>query len=431
MKKISLFLVLICAAVAMWAQTAEEVKQVRTAAERGDTEAQLQLGYCYANGLGGLSLNATEAVKWFRKSADKGFAPAQCVLGGCYENGVEGVIAVDFYEAVKWYRKSAEQGFAEAQCNLGNAYASGAGGLTQSNDEAIKWWKKSAEQNFFQAQFYLGYYYKSQNNTTTSLYWFEKALSNAKENRKTVPQEMKTEFDKNYIQPVEKEISELKTPTPKTASYLSTSTTDVSFTASGGTKTITVSTDGSSYDVAYLPTWCSVSKSNGYFTLSCEGNTGDARADWFKVKSDSKEVRIDVSQSAGVKQPSAKIENIWVEHNFLCGYNRKCLKIHIKFSTDEMLYKQGSCNAYFSFQNGNKLIDYNGLYKATDGQVSVGESFKPPYESTVYNDFALVIPHDEFHLGRGSYYLKFYVGIFDNNGNQIATSNYVDFTYNY
>ncbi|MDR2424426.1 MAG: SUMF1/EgtB/PvdO family nonheme iron enzyme, partial [Prevotellaceae bacterium] len=222
------------------------------------------------------------------------------------------------------------------------------------------------------------------------------------------------------------------------ASYLTTDGTNFTFDSDGiNGLPITVSTDGSSWEVSLLPSWCSVKdKTGNSFRLVVNPNSGAARSDWFKVKSGNKEVRIEVKQTAGkqttgTKGTSAQIENIWVDHNFSCGYNRKCLKIHIKFTVNGMLHKQGHCNAYFSFQNGNKLIDSNRQYRATDGQVSVGESFKPSHESAVFNDFALVIPHDEFHLGRGSYYLKFYVCIFDNNGNQIATSNYVDFTYNY
>jgi hypothetical protein len=357
MKKLILFGIIICTSISMLAQTAAEIQQIRTAAERGDAEAQAALGLCYYAGQG-VAQNNSEALKWIRKSAEKDYVPAQVLSGAFYYGGI------------------------------------------------------GTEQN-----------------TETSLYWCEKAYKNwGKMSAEMIEMLSQQGITKSFLENI---INELKTPTPKTATYLTTSTTEAGFSASGGTKTITVSTDGSSYDVSYLPTWCSVSKSSGYFTLVCEGNTGDARTDWFKVKSDSKEIRIDVSQSAGVKLPSAKIENIWVEHNFFCGYNRKCLKIHVKFTVDAMLYKQGNCNAYFYFQNGNRLTDYNGQYNTTDGQVSVGESFKPSYESAVYNDFTLAIPHDEFHLGRGAYYLKFNVCIFDNNGNQIATSNYVDFTYSY
>ncbi|MDR3235565.1 MAG: BACON domain-containing protein [Prevotellaceae bacterium] len=234
---------------------------------------------------------------------------------------------------------------------------------------------------------------------------------------------------------VKKRVSNITSGTPNTtttraATYLTTNITDISFSETGGTQNITVSTDGKSYDVSLLPSWCSVSKSSGSFTLTCHANSGDTRTDWFKVKSDEKEARINVSQLGGVKAQSASIEKIWVEHNVSCGWNRFGMKIHVKFHVNGMLNKQGRCAAYFYFQNGNELKDYNGQYKSSDGRVAVGDSFKATYENSVWNDYSLVLPYDELHLNRGAYYLKFFVGIFDNNSKQIATSEYVNFTYN-
>lgn len=169
MKKLFVLLSLLCISISLWAQTASELEQIRSQANMGNPEAQLQLGFCYANGLGGLAINFTEAVKWFRKSADKGYAIAQCIMGTYYEMGIEDVITSNPNEAVKWYRKSAEQGYAEAQLYLGNCYLNGFGGVTQSTEEAVRWYKKSAEQGYFQAQCTLGMYYKSIGNNTTAL----------------------------------------------------------------------------------------------------------------------------------------------------------------------------------------------------------------------------------------------------------------------
>ena len=106
------------------------------------------------------------------------------------------------------------------------------------------------------------------------------------------------------------------------------------------------------------------------------------------------------------------------------------MNIHVKFSVRGMLNKQGTCNAYFSFNGGNMLNDYNGLYKAGNGQVAHGMPFTPPYEDATYNDFILFMPYNELHLGTGSHNLKFTIGIFDDNNNQIAISNDVYFTSN-
>ena len=55
-------------------------------AEKGDAEAQLNLGYCYDMGKG-VAEDKAEAVKWYRKAADQGDTQAQYNLGVCYCNG--------------------------------------------------------------------------------------------------------------------------------------------------------------------------------------------------------------------------------------------------------------------------------------------------------------------------------------------------------
>lgn len=119
-----------------------EFKKTLSAAEKGDADAQFNLGHMYRIGRG-VTKDEYEAVKWFRKAAEQGEAKAQNSLGVCYDRG-EGVTKDDA-EAVKWFRKSAEQGYAFAQYNLGVMYASGRG-VTKDEREAEKWFRKAAEQ---------------------------------------------------------------------------------------------------------------------------------------------------------------------------------------------------------------------------------------------------------------------------------------------
>ena len=85
MKKVIVLCIMFCATMSIWAQT---VSDVRTAAERGDAEAQFVLGMFYHNGYQ-VSQSNTEALKWFRKSAEKDFPPAQVYLGAFYYAGIE------------------------------------------------------------------------------------------------------------------------------------------------------------------------------------------------------------------------------------------------------------------------------------------------------------------------------------------------------
>lgn len=435
MKKIIILLGLICISISsLRAQTAGEVEQIRSQANMGNAEAQFELAFCYINGLGGLPVDYAEAVKWVRKSAAKGYAVAECSLGIYYEIGIEGVITPDPEEAVKWYKKSAGQGYAEAQFYLGNCFLNGAGGLTQSNEEAVKWYKKSAEQDFLQAEAMLGIYYKNMGDRTTALYWFEKAYTTAKESRKELEKEMLEEFDENFTKPLEVEINEMKKPAVTQATYLTASSTSLYFNSGGSTSTITVSTDGASFDVSLLPSWCSVvNKTNNSFQIVCQSNSGAVRKDWFKVKSDDKEVRIEVEQAAGAKTPSAEFGSIRVVHNvFENPYNifsRKGMQIYINFSVSGMLNKQGDCVVWFYFENGNILKDYNGAYRASDGQVATSSRFKSTYENARWDNFVIFMPYDELHLSRGSHSLKFKIGLFDHNDRQMETSDYIIFTY--
>lgn len=126
-------------------------------------------------------------------------------------------------------------------------------------------------------------------------------------------------------------------------------------------------------------------------------------------------------------QTSAEIEKVWVDFD-VYENNQKGMRIHLKFSVDNMLNKQGSCVAWFYFSNGTALKDYNSRYRTSGGQVSTSEEYKPGYTSSIFKDFKMFIPYDELHLAEGEQSLKFDLGIFDNNSKQIAISEYQNFS---
>ena len=132
-----------------------EFLEFQAKAEKGDAEAQFNLGFCYDDGRG-VAKDSKEAVKWYRKAAEQDYAPAQFNLGYCYANG-QG-IGKDKAEAVKWFRKAAEQNYAPAQSNLGYCYDNGRG-VEKDPEEATKWYRKAAEQGHPEAQLNLGYCY--------------------------------------------------------------------------------------------------------------------------------------------------------------------------------------------------------------------------------------------------------------------------------
>lgn len=223
-------------------------------------------------------------------------------------------------------------------------------------------------------------------------------------------------------------------------SYLtvnSKTSVSTSFSSDGGNRTFFVNTDGDSYTIEYLPSWCTITnKGEKTFVLNCSKNTlTSSRTDWFKVKSGEQSVKVEISQQANDNVVSGAIEKVWVEHNVIqyMGFQMvNGMKIHIKFTVNNMLNKSGNIQAYFWSQNGNKLLDFNSLYRASDGQVTVNGSFTPVYQNSVYNDYILFMPYSELHCGAGVNYLKFHVEVFENTSGRwrsFASSEFTNFTY--
>ena len=77
---------------------------VSLAADKGNANAEGNLGYVYENGWG-VSQDYAEAAKWYRKAADQGIADAQANLGAMYELG-NGVLQ-DYVLAYMWLNLAA------------------------------------------------------------------------------------------------------------------------------------------------------------------------------------------------------------------------------------------------------------------------------------------------------------------------------------
>ena len=88
---------------------------LRSAAERGDVEAQRNLAWGYLEGRG-VHKDSAQAVRWWRRAADRGDGSAQNSLAWMYFNG-EG-IAQDSAAAVRWWKLAGTQGNAPAQDSL-------------------------------------------------------------------------------------------------------------------------------------------------------------------------------------------------------------------------------------------------------------------------------------------------------------------------
>lgn len=91
------------------------VASIRQAAEAGERDGQVALGWLYSSG-DELPRDKGEAVKWYRRAAEQCDLRAQLALGWLYYVG-DGVKR-DLREAAYWYKKAAAQGSDRAKRKL-------------------------------------------------------------------------------------------------------------------------------------------------------------------------------------------------------------------------------------------------------------------------------------------------------------------------
>ncbi len=93
----------------------DELGGLHALAEKGNMEAQYNLGVAYFNGIG-VEQNEAHAVLLWRKVARQGHVEAQYNLGFAYATG--NGVPRDLFEAVYWWREAARQGDRKARIAL-------------------------------------------------------------------------------------------------------------------------------------------------------------------------------------------------------------------------------------------------------------------------------------------------------------------------
>lgn len=119
--------------------------------------------------------------------------------------------------------------------------------------------------------------------------------------------------------------------------------------AEGGNIAFDVSTDGKEYTIVSLPSWCKVSKYSNCFLLEYAANpSNNERRDWFVVKSDSKEVRVNLTQPAKPCEFMAYISSAYLKHNvYSSAMGCLCLEIHATVTIAGAAGENCSVDAYF------------------------------------------------------------------------------------
>jgi TPR repeat protein len=125
---------------------------LKTAADLGDSDAQVNLGYMYARGQG-TKADQAEAMRLYRLSADSGNGEGMNAIAYKYTYGTG--VPIDMKMAVRWYCRAIAQGNPRALNNLGLLHAQGVG-IAFDMDEALDLWRQSAELGHANAMLNLG-----------------------------------------------------------------------------------------------------------------------------------------------------------------------------------------------------------------------------------------------------------------------------------
>lgn len=218
--------------------------------------------------------------------------------------------------------------------------------------------------------------------------------------------------------------------------FLNVSTTNTSFSSSGGSQTIYVDTNSDWTISVNTNSWGHLTKNGNQLSLRVDENKSSSqRSDYFKIKAGQIEKTIFITQagksniSDNSNRVTGNIRNIWIDHNVTDSYGNSGMRIHVKFDINGMLKKTGLAAVYFYYSNGNPLKDTNGFNCTTDGNVATYVNFTPNYEYCTFNDLTIFMPLSELHLNRTT---SCYFTIHIWNGNDDVTQsekNFFQITY--
>lgn len=117
-------------------------ENLRPRAEKGDVEAQFQLGVIFEDGLG-VAEDPEQAFYWFNQAAQSWHTHAMASLGDYYYGGFG--VAQDYEQAAYWYTMAAQMGEPWSQYYLAEMYLNGEG-VAQDLDTAMMWVNMAADQ---------------------------------------------------------------------------------------------------------------------------------------------------------------------------------------------------------------------------------------------------------------------------------------------
>ena len=208
------------------------------------------------------------------------------------------------------------------------------------------------------------------------------------------------------------------------ATYLNVSDDNIYFDADGGYREITINTDGDWEISIGTAEWGHLTQNGNSLLLHVDEYTGSSeRTDYFIVKADNYEKRINITQRPD-NTPMAEIERIWVDHN-VYEDGSKGMRIHVKFTNRNLKGRRISVYAYF-YQEDN----ITELHDPYGNSLSCHDSSTPKYDNSTYEDFDIFIPHSALNMSPGTQgTFSFDISIKDDSGNQLTRENNTQFNF--
>jgi len=116
-------------------------KQFQLAANYGQSDAQMMIGYMYQMG-DGVIQDYKKALEYYNLAMEQGDEMAMNNIGTLYEHGLG--VEQSYEEALRYYLMASDRNNASAQFNIGNLYFDGLG-VEQSYEEALRYYRMAAE----------------------------------------------------------------------------------------------------------------------------------------------------------------------------------------------------------------------------------------------------------------------------------------------
>ncbi|QBQ64429.1 sel1 repeat family protein [Actinobacillus indolicus] len=156
------------------------LKDLTELAQKGDSHAQVQLGYRYDEGIG-LKKDHEKAVEFYLKAEKQNNATAQNNLGWAYHQGLG--VKQDYTKAKEWYEKAiankegSKKTHALAMNNLGELYREGLG-VESNSDKALELYLEAEKiRPHSGTEFEIGLLYDDKKDYKQAAEWYQKSAA--------------------------------------------------------------------------------------------------------------------------------------------------------------------------------------------------------------------------------------------------------------